>query len=442
MAKRHLDEYSGGILPEAIVSPQPFIITKDGSISSNYNFVTEDRGKLLMDYINSLFSLNPNTKLYISDKNNRKRFLLGGEKKNKLAIIGTTLKNVVNDSIKAAKFDKKQKSINNSPNLWSYYKDDRKRLLDAAHYSRSGDINNIAAYLFNTNNNGELHYTGSDTKTDDYITYSGSNAGERAPKPYTDRDLVSLAITGDEIGVEKYNGNPLVINGKEYNRQYTGNIYPYKELVLPTKAKDVINSLIKNKRIISLGPNSNYGKGNNAYKYIDNVALHSASFKNDYKGNITFNPFDIWDFDNNYLYSETGANKIFNDIIQPSSTYPNSGPFILRQDGIPVRFSDDGLDLINYDKFKTVLHEGSNKNKNTKQLREVLGIPDNDYDYKCGGRISLKSGGTIYIKPENRGKFNATKERTGKTTEELTHSKNPLTRKRAIFAQNAAKWKH
>ena len=43
---------------------------------------------------------------------------------------------------------------------------------------------------------------------------------------------------------------------------------------------------------------------------------------------------------------------------------------------------------------------------------------------------------TIHIKPENRGKFTATKKRTGKTTEELTHSKNPLTRKRAIFAQN------
>lgn len=51
-------------------------------------------------------------------------------------------------------------------------------------------------------------------------------------------------------------------------------------------------------------------------------------------------------------------------------------------------------------------------------------------------------GGGIHIKPENRGKFNATKRRTGKTTEELTHSKNPLTRKRAIFAQNAAKWHH
>ena len=51
------------------------------------------------------------------------------------------------------------------------------------------------------------------------------------------------------------------------------------------------------------------------------------------------------------------------------------------------------------------------------------------------------SGGKIHIKKKNRGKFNALKRRTGKTTEELTHSKNPLTRKRAIFAQNAAKWR-
>lgn len=52
---------------------------------------------------------------------------------------------------------------------------------------------------------------------------------------------------------------------------------------------------------------------------------------------------------------------------------------------------------------------------------------------------SYKYGG-IHIKKKNRGKFNALKKRTGKSTEELTHSKNPLTRKRAIFAQNAKKW--
>ena len=60
-----------------------------------------------------------------------------------------------------------------------------------------------------------------------------------------------------------------------------------------------------------------------------------------------------------------------------------------------------------------------------------------------GGLLNqYANGGSIHINPENRGKFNATKKRTGKTTEELTHSKNPLTRKRAIFAQNAAKWHH
>lgn len=59
-----------------------------------------------------------------------------------------------------------------------------------------------------------------------------------------------------------------------------------------------------------------------------------------------------------------------------------------------------------------------------------------------GGPLFFANGGGIHIKPENRGKFTETKRRTGKTTEELTHSKNPITRKRAIFAQNAKKWHH
>lgn len=54
--------------------------------------------------------------------------------------------------------------------------------------------------------------------------------------------------------------------------------------------------------------------------------------------------------------------------------------------------------------------------------------------------LSVLSEEGIHIKEKNKGKFNATKERTGKSTEELTHSKNPITKKRAIFAQNAKKW--
>jgi hypothetical protein len=83
-----------------------------------------------------------------------------------------------------------------------------------------------------------------------------------------------------------------------------------------------------------------------------------------------------------------------------------------------------------------------------KQILELTGLSESEFYKKYPTKESFekdaeyyKKGG-IYIKPENRGKFTATKKRTGKSTEELTHSKNPLTRKRAIFAQNAKKWKH
>ena len=57
------------------------------------------------------------------------------------------------------------------------------------------------------------------------------------------------------------------------------------------------------------------------------------------------------------------------------------------------------------------------------------------------GHIGESKSG-IHIDPENKGKFTATKKRTGKSTEELTHSKNPLTRKRANFARMAKRgWK-
>ena len=68
---------------------------------------------------------------------------------------------------------------------------------------------------------------------------------------------------------------------------------------------------------------------------------------------------------------------------------------------------------------------------------------DPEYDIPQIALPQYKNGKSpIHINPANRGKFNATKKRTGKTTEQLAHSSNPLTRKRAIFALNAKKWKH
>lgn len=54
----------------------------------------------------------------------------------------------------------------------------------------------------------------------------------------------------------------------------------------------------------------------------------------------------------------------------------------------------------------------------------------------------LRDGGSIHIKPENRGALTRTMKETGKSKYELAHSKNPLTRKRAQFAINAEKWNH
>jgi len=64
------------------------------------------------------------------------------------------------------------------------------------------------------------------------------------------------------------------------------------------------------------------------------------------------------------------------------------------------------------------------------------GMIDNDSDVD-----QMKSGG-IHIKPENKGKFTAYKKRTGKTTEEALHSKDPHVRQMANFARNSAHWNH
>lgn len=120
----------------------------------------------------------------------------------------------------------------------------------------------------------------------------------------------------------------------------------------------------------------------------------------------------------------------------------------------------DGDAIIRQTDLWQFLHDAYSKKYNTHGLLEKYGLKLVDdfgtpiitrtpwYRYKPnivynrGRRVAMfRNGGAIRINPANRGKFNATKRRTGKSTEELTHSKNPVTRKRAIFAQNAKKWR-
>lgn len=134
-----------------------------------------------------------------------------------------------------------------------------------------------------------------------------------------------------------------------------------------------------------------------------------------------------------------GGRKGYLSEFKPGTVYQVNNPENLKS-ADAVTYADDG----------TRIPLGSRDNFNVNDIRYGLLAP------LAGGTALLgynslgqpvdtykhgKDSG-IHINPKNRGKFNALKKRTGKTTEQLTHSKNPLTRKRAIFALNSKKWKH
>jgi hypothetical protein len=118
-------------------------------------------------------------------------------------------------------------------------------------------------------------------------------------------------------------------------------------------------------------------------------------------------------------------NKIAN-IEKGLDTNPNS------------RFKQNSIKLLNaqLDFFFNIQESNKQQDEMKRTLKKQEGGVVDDmgnYHYANGG---------IYIKPENRGKFTAYKERTGKTTEEALHSPNAHVRQMANFAKNAAGWKH
>ena len=140
---------------------------------------------------------------------------------------------------------------------------------------------------------------------------------------------------------------------------------------------------------------------------------------------------------NNVL--DYGGRKGYLSEFKPGTVYQVNSPENLKL-----------ADAITYSPDGTRIPLGSRDNFNINDIRYGLLAPLAGgtalFGYNSLGQPidTYKHGkdSGIHINPKNRGKFNALKKRTGKTTEQLTHSKNPLTRKRAIFALNSKKWKH
>lgn len=311
---------------------------------------------------------------------------------------------------------------------------DRQRLLRAAHSSSRGGDSNVESFLFDSNPKDELFYTGSfklplnqkgEVFKPDILSSERSNHA-----PYKERDLVKYAITGDRGSIQ--DSDPITVNDSTYDRVIDGVIFPYSSITFPNELQSVVDSITASpKPIMSFGPNTNYGDGDGTFQYIDNVANHSGVIKKVNNG-FEFVPFDNWDFKGDYKYTGNlpiKINNIFESLIQPNEEYPNSGSFMIKQKGVPIKFDKYGD--INFLNWYSTLKGGADTNSATQSMINAI------REYK-----GYDKGKFIHIKPANRGKFNATKKRTGKTTEQLAHSKNPLTRKRAIFALNSRKFKH
>ena len=150
---------------------------------------------------------------------------------------------------------------------------------------------------------------------------------------------------------------------------------------------------------------------------IRNAALWHLDIINKYDVRQDYNNAIAW-ADNSYLNNLHNIQREqINNALRNYSAF--GGP-------IDVMQQDNDMSAINYgfmaDYLNVKRQQAEAKNNNMTNM--FAGMPT----------TMFAKGGRIHINPKNKGKFNATKKRTGKTTEELTHSKNPLTRKRAVFA--------
>lgn len=100
-------------------------------------------------------------------------------------------------------------------------------------------------------------------------------------------------------------------------------------------------------------------------------------------------------------------------------------------------FSTQAKDKAN--ELREQLEEGRNR-----AARALVHNADNIASAQVSNLLSNYAayGGSIHIKPENRGKFTALKERTGKSATWFKEHGTPAQKKMATFALNARKWKH
>lgn len=235
-----------------------------------------------------------------------------------------------------------------------------------------------------------------------------------------------------------------------FNKQakvYNGNINPNNEYVFPENMKGFLEEVASRNGNIYL--NADLMPGSEKPRY--DAANYPLNLQFDSSGNIIGNAADLYDFDPDYTKRYKNAHKWQAKIMEKQGN-----PYIVRQDNIPFRFVGDVDDK---DAIKTLTafsygELGSPADISDAAIVNVMERLGNGtiepsvvkadlptyYEYYNADNYA--NGGKIYIKPKNRGKFNALLKRTGKSASWFKAHGTPLQRKRATFALNAKKWKH
>ena len=139
----------------------------------------------------------------------------------------------------------------------------------------------------------------------------------------------------------------------------------------------------------------------------------------------------------------------FDDLSQQIANSPVIAGFRKKDIGSDGWFSNKAKnkykDLLAQKQFAEAWQRNSILNNATNlQQNQLDNLLQNYAAY--GGLLDINNpysdGGKIYIKPENRGKFTALKERTGKSATWFKEHGTPAQKKMATFALNSRKWKH
>lgn len=224
---------------------------------------------------------------------------------------------------------------------------------------------------------------------------------------------------------EKYQGIP----------QYNAELNPRGEYVVPQHLKPAIEAAAKKNANIYINADDLFDPGSVRY----DAANHPIRLRYQ-NGKIVADAADLYDFDEGYADRYSGKNPIKKALInaEVKAMSKLGTPYIVRQEGIPVRFEKTSDDYEEARNFETGLYRGESGKPTgwrptMQELHDRIGVPLPE---------EFANGGPIHIKKKNRGKFTALKKRTGHSTAWFKAHGTPAQKKMAVFAQNVAKWRH